>query len=422
MLKDRCHINTNRKTDTFVGLEFDGKNYTVSFPLGYAIASEDDDKLLREDLLLLFYTLALYSNHTESKSGFKREKDAATETPMYAYIYIIMDFVTRGYYKEGIVEYASSKRGKIHWNRTIKQKKPVIQEADIYYLDFITKKNVINENDLITLIHQYCVYLSFIRFGWLFTDYEPPEPQIPIHRQWFSAALQEKLCRTFNDANKMLFANMLKIINNEPDEGMRETSFTFGTNRFEYVWEKMIDTAFGISDKQRYFPKTKWKLAHNGKEYDNSKLEPDTIMLYNNNIYVLDAKYYKYGATKNSFDLPESASINKQITYGEYIDAQADLKNPDSVIYNAFLMPFDKNHWAEENAGTLHYAGEAVALWKDAGEGRGKEYEHIQGILLDVKHLMQIAEKRSETDIRQLAEIIEEHCSDHGQADQGTTS
>ena len=49
MLKDRCHINTNRKTDTFVGLEFDGKNYTVSFPLGYAIASEDDDKLLRED-------------------------------------------------------------------------------------------------------------------------------------------------------------------------------------------------------------------------------------------------------------------------------------------------------------------------------------------------------------------------------------
>lgn len=83
-------------------------------------------------------------------------------------------------------------------------------------------------------------------------------------------------------------------------------------------------------------------------------------MLYNNNIYVLDAKYYKYGATKNRFDLPESASINKQITYGEYIDAQADLKNPDSVIYNAFLMPFDKNHWAEENAGTLHYAVEAV--------------------------------------------------------------
>lgn len=62
-----------------------------------------------------------------------------------------------------------------------------------------------------------------------------------------------------------------------------------------------------------------------------------------------------------------------------------------------------------------------MAIILDAGEGRGKEYEHIQGVLLDVKHLMQIAEKRSETDIQQLAEIIEEHCNDHGQADQGTT-
>ena len=132
MLKDRCHINTNRKTDTFVGLEFDGKNYKVSFPLGYALAPEADDKLLREDLLLLFHTLALYSNQQDSKSGFVQQRDAATDSPLYAYIYVIKDFVTRGYYKEGIVEYASSKRGKIHWNRTIKQKKPVIQEADIY--------------------------------------------------------------------------------------------------------------------------------------------------------------------------------------------------------------------------------------------------------------------------------------------------
>ena len=29
-----------------------------------------------------------------------------------------------------------------------------------------------------------------------------------------------------------------------------------------------------------------------------------------------DAKYYKYGVTGNTRDLPESTSINKQITYG----------------------------------------------------------------------------------------------------------
>ena len=88
--------------------------------------------------------------------------------------------------------------------------------------------------------------------------------------------------------------------------------------------------------------------------------------------------------------------------------------NLDSVIYNVFFMPFEKNEWAGENAGTLHYAGEAVALWKEnKGEGRDKEYEHIQGVLLDVKHLMQIAEKHSEMDIRQMEELIEEHCRDY---------
>jgi len=45
-------------------------------------------------------------------------------------------------------------------------------------------------------------------------------------------------------------------------------------------------------------------------------------------------------------------------------------------------------------------------------EGRDKEYEHIHGILLDVKYLMQIAEKHSETDIRKLVELIEKYCSE----------
>lgn len=39
--------------------------------------------------------------------------------------------------------------------------------------------------------------------------------------------------------------------------------------------------------------------------------------------------------------------------------------NLDSVIYNAFFMPFEKNEWAGENV------GEAVALRKEnKGDGR----------------------------------------------------
>ena len=51
----------------------------------------------------------------------------------------------------------------------------------------------------------------------------------------------------------------------------------------------------------------------------NAELEPDTTMLHDNKIYVIDAKFYKFGVSGNPGDSPESSSINKQITYGEYI-------------------------------------------------------------------------------------------------------
>lgn len=407
MLNDKCHINTNIGEDTFVGIKCNGNDISISFPLGYHLEQESDDQSVRKDILLLIDTLVVHGKRKDADAGFIADRKADTESPLYAYIYVIRDFAARGYYKEGIVEYVSSKHGKINWNRTIKQKKPVIQDNDIFYLDFITKKNVINENDLITMIHQYCVYVSFVKIGWLFTEYKPPKPAIPFNRQWFSEALIAKLSNTFNDNNKILFQNLLKVINAEPDKGLESTDYSYGTYCFEYVWEHMIDTVFGIEDKEKYFPQTQWNLVCKNKVYQNSALEPDTIMLYNNNIYVLDAKYYKYGWSKAARHLPDSASINKQITYAEYISGQQKLKKEGTGIYNAFIMPFDKTLWADELAGNLHYIGEAVSHWK----ANDRKYERIQGILLDVKYLMQIAEKSSESDIMAMAKIIEEHCS-----------
>ena len=42
------------------------------------------------------------------------------------------------------------------------------------------ESNNINENELISKIHQYCIYESFINFGWIFTSYIPAKPEINI--------------------------------------------------------------------------------------------------------------------------------------------------------------------------------------------------------------------------------------------------
>ena len=87
---------------------------------------------------------------------------------------------------------------------------------------------------------------------------------------------------------------MLAIIDFEGDKDS-DKNYRYGTYRFEYIWEKMIDKVFGIENKADYFPKTTWYV--NGSKYDNASLEPDTVMLYGTDVYVLDAKYYKYGVT-----------------------------------------------------------------------------------------------------------------------------
>jgi len=171
----------------------------------------------------------------------------------------------------------------------------------------------------------------------------------------------------------------------------------------------MIDKVFGIENKADYFPKTTWTIKN--KSYDNASLEPDTIMLLNNNVYVLDAKYYKYGATGRPSDLPKSTSINKQITYGEYIakEKQFRKKHGENMhVYNAFLMPFNalKEKFFTNN--DLFYIGESTSNWK----GNDREYERIHGILVDIKYLMKINVRQEENEIQKLAEIIDKAISE----------
>lgn len=174
--------------------------------------------------------------------------------------------------------------------------------------------------------------------------------------------------------------------------------------RFEYVWEKLIDKVFGIENKADYFPKTTWYV--NGDRYDNASLEPDTIMLCGTNVYILDAKYYKYGVTGKIRDLPESTSINKQITYGEYVANENKLKKKygeNMRVFNAFLMPFDSLKNKCPNNTDMLKVGEAVSNWKDNLE----EYQKIQGILIDVKTLMSINVRQEMKEMEKLAELIE---------------
>lgn len=399
-LKDRCKVNTNYNTDTFVGIKTTQGDVVVSFPLGFRLS--DDERNLRKDILLLLNVLSNTTYLKESRLNNSIEQvDLAL--PVYSYLYVITDYYSRGIFKETESVNEISKYGKINWNKTIKTQKPYISGDDIIYLDYITSKHCINENEMITLIHEYCVYESFDKLGWLFTSSMPPKPRVKLNKKNFSRTIKKKLDETYNDRNRQLFRHLLAIIEYLSDD--KSTDFRYGTNRFEYIWEVMIDRAYGISNKIDYFPSTKWIIED--ELHDNSYLKPDTIMLARDNIYVMDAKYYKYGWTKSPEHLPDSESINKQITYGEYIAESTKFLNHDGKhpkVLNAFIMPYDA--WGEtfHTEETLHHVGNAISNWKSS-DGT-KPYERVVGILIDIKTLMSDY-SRDNKKIIEMAELIE---------------
>lgn len=401
-IRTKCLINSNKAEDKFVGLECNDGNMTIHFPMGYRLA--EDDRELRKDILLLFSTLAANLEHKDSELLGQGNKFDEVDFPVQSYLYIIRDYYARGYFKEQEINYRTARQGKINWGRTIKTQHAYMQDNDVFYLDFMTKKNTFKENELITLIHKYCVYESFEKIGWLFTKAMPEKVRMKKNKKMFIAVINAKLADTFNDKNRMLLKHMNRIIESQGDPGAKK-NYMYGTYRFEYVWEKLIDKVFGIANKVDYFPKTSWQMLSLKDPFNNASLEPDTIMLYGNDVYILDAKYYKYGVTGKPGDLPGSASINKQITYGEYVAGQEKFKKlhgETMQVFNAFIMPFDaleKN--GNENI-EISRIGVASADWKNDEN----DFEKIQGILIDVKTLMKISVRQDADKIMNLAKKI----------------
>lgn len=398
MLENICRINTNIGEDTFVGIKNQEGKFTITFPVGYRLGKNDNE--LRSDILLLLKTLKNNIEHKESDKFSAVDEGAVCDFPISSYIYLMEDYMINGYYKEFQSKFCIGRSGKISWNKTIKQITPMIQDDNAVYDKFVVRKNITNEEEFITYIHQFCVYRSFKMFGWIYGTFVPQKPKLKFNKEVFLRAITKKEQSTFNDKHKMLFHHMKQIIDDTSKSSISNVGAKYGTNRFEYVWEKLIDKIFGITNKKDYFPSTYWNLWDlNGKSkcVEKAKLEPDSIMITDESIYVLDAKYYKYGQTRNVYDLPDTSSISKQIIYGEHIYNH----NPGKNVYNAFLLPFDSYLWGTDE---FHLLGVAYSEWKDGT----KDYELIKGVLADTKYIMEIAEKADKESYRlYLSKMIE---------------
>ncbi|WP_304583584.1 LlaJI family restriction endonuclease [Acutalibacter muris] len=398
-LRDRCHVISGDDGDSFVGVKADTDDAIIYFPIGYQLPEDDVD--LRIDVQNLFGVLSVFMKEDKVIEARKFEAPQTVDFPIHAYLKVITSFLRTGrYYIESDPEYKTGTKGNTSWPRTVREQRALVQKNGSLVFTNMTVRSVTpNADKQITQIHRFCVYEAFDKLGWLYVPFKPeqPGPHPTIKESIY--ILTKKLAASHNDNEQELFRAMKNILE-YMDEKNLDKQYFFGTDYFERIWERMIDKAFGIEDKALYFPRTRWLLDY-GADKVKTPLYPDPIMIFRDKYYVLDAKCYRYGWTGDADHLPNGADINKQITYGEYIERTRGV--PNNELFNAFVMPYNMADNLFGLTSPIGNIGEAIGDWKT----NMKNYERIQGIVIDTRFLMYNYIGMPEQQKKELAESIE---------------
>ncbi|MDD6322910.1 MAG: LlaJI family restriction endonuclease, partial [Firmicutes bacterium] len=167
----------------------------------------------------------------------------------------------------------------------------------------------------------------------------------------------------------------------------------------------MVDAMFSkVDDIRQFYPTATWDLVLETKTLDSSNLRPDTVLIKDNKVYILDAKYYRYGTTFKPTDMPETTSIQKQITYGEYVKKVKQGQYDD--VFSAFVLPYSKydNEHIDRFNHILEFVGIARAKWIDS---ETESSRRIAAILVDTTFLINNWVKKNEDNIDGIINLIE---------------
>lgn len=338
----------------FVGFSFDIKDNRpvtyITFPLGYG-----SENINKEDLFPHIRKLISILLVAKSEGVLPYEDSLNNSFPIYDYMYVLEYFISHNYeyYKETETNYGVKESGKISWKRTIKNIKPdITEDNDVIYLETIRRYSSLNEDNLITTINAYCVSLASKLVGSFYGDLlveDSESPDEETTKIWVDF-LNHKISHTNLDNNKRLFSSMIAILSNATNRSGDE-KILFGTSRFHLIWERMVDVTFGRlndNNKNDFYPAVSWENENNSEK--SSYLRPDTIYINDNKVYVIDAKYYRYGLDHNLKLLPGSSDVIKQIAYVEFLKNRYKDKYEINNVSPFIIPTYNKSVVVEKSA------------------------------------------------------------------------
>lgn len=390
--------------DSFVGIRITENQMYFHYPETFNFIN-NNERSIREQILKVLKTFMLTkkSNSTDTLNSKFNEN---IEYPLLSYLWILQDYLSYHGYVNRETNLVANGKGKINWKRTIKQA-PYVSGNDFIYPNLITEEKK-NNDVLLTDVYKYCVVQAIKVVGWLFNisvDSYLKTFRYPFEAKLFTNAVKKELGHTFEDIKRIRLSHMLNILTGLDDSIITSKDFLYGVDKYDVIFEKMLFSLFSnIENIKDYYPSAEWELVTDKLTKKSSNLRPDIILINHSErkAYILDAKYYRFGTTFNRADLPDSSSIQKQVTYGEYIK---NLKLANYKVYNAFLMPynrFQENQYGFKNV--IEFVGKAKTQWSSSDVNN-----EIIGLLIDMNFVIDNWIKYNAVEAEELCKIIEEH-------------
>lgn len=384
----------------FVGLKYEGNIIKVFYPEAYHWPTNTDGGTIAIDNIGEYSTgiknilqsirLAKKQSSVEelSRSGIGQYEDFAFPS----YVWIMNDYFKNGCIVTNRQILKRNQTGKINWKKTLSQM-PLISENSCFYKDVFVSKNESFES-ILTTIYRYCVQKSIHLIGWLYGVTNNPfkfgmESELQLNtrtKALYEFVLKKALSNTFNDIHTVRLSHMLRIVSglNEVKDGF----LAYGVDSYHFIFEKMIDHIFGNEDISKYKPFGQW-FGITGSPIPASKLEPDSILKSGLEYVIIDAKYYRHfldDAQNKDHLLPQTDSIQKQLTYGDRMKVMLEESNLKGSIYNCFILPYDK--YKNSSNCFIRYSGiYAEGNWRTAAQ-KENSYDKIYVVLIDMNELI----------------------------------
>lgn len=379
----------------FVGIKMVDDKIQLHIPRTLNLGITDKEK--RKNIALFLKSLKMGKEDKSQLSGSVDSEDN-TEWPIESYLWIINDYLEYGLYFNREKKYYHDNKGKIDWKRTLKNT-PLYSNGNFIYTDLVTYR-MSASNDIITQVYKRCLFVSVSRIGCIFNYNFNVDDDCRLTKKEMIRCVNKEYESTFDDVKRLRFRHMLLILEELENSGVFNNSSAYGITNNDYVFERMVDKFFkGIPEKEleKYYPTIKWFVDK--KTFSKPPLREDTIHINGNNFYIIDSKFYQD-------NYPGTDSIEKQITYAEFI-LNYKMKNKDVKVRNTFILPYDKtkgrDHCEQCNE-NLAYLGYSIANWSK--EPR-QEHEYILAYCIDYNYLLNNYNRSNSSYIELLMDQIE---------------